>query len=174
MSFGLRNAPSTFLAIMNDILRPYLRKFILVFFDDILIYSIMLEEHVGYLTTVLEVLKENQFVANFKKCHFRTTSIEYLGHIVSAEGVLADSTKIEAMQQWSIPRNIKELHGFFGLTNYYHKFVANYGSIALPLTQLLKKGNFVWTTKAEDAFHWLKKAMTTFRCWAHRNLKSHL
>lgn len=103
----------------------------------------MLEEHVGYLTTVLEVLKENQFVANFKKCHFRTTSIEYLGHIVSAEGVLADPTKIEAMQQWSVPRNIKDLHGFFGLTNYYHKFVANYGSIALPLTQLLKKGNFV-------------------------------
>lgn len=142
---------------MSDVLRPYLRKFVLVFFDDILIYSKSLDEHLHQLAMVLETLVAHQLVANFKKCQFAVDKIEYLGHVISSEGVAADPTKIEAMVKWPAPKNVKELGGFLGLTGYYRKFVANYGSIVLPpLTQLLKKGNFKWNETTENAFQQLK------------------
>lgn len=106
MPFGLRNAPSTFQAIMNRILRPFLRKFALVFMDDILIYNRSIEEHASHLRSILSVLKDNQLVANKKKCNFVLKQIEYLGHIVSGQGVSTDPSKLAAMEQWPIPRNI--------------------------------------------------------------------
>jgi len=130
MPFGLSNAPSTFQAIMNTIFRPHLQKFILVFFDDILIYSPTWEMHLHHVTQTLEILKQQQFFLKASKCAFGKQELEYLGHIVSHQGVKVDSKKIEAMVAWPRPANISELRGFLGLTGYYHKFVRNYGLIA--------------------------------------------
>jgi hypothetical protein len=143
MPFGLSNAPSTFQAIMNAIFRPYLQKFILVFFDDILIYSPTWEMHLHHVTQTLEILKQQQFFLKANKCAFGKQELEYLGHIVSHQGVKVDSKKIDVVVAWPRPSNISELRGFLGLTSYYRKFVRNYGLIARALTNLLKKGQFV-------------------------------
>ncbi|GJS11153.1 ty3-gypsy retrotransposon protein [Tanacetum coccineum] len=116
MPFGLTNAPSTFQSLMNRVFRPYLRKFMFVFFNDILVYSRSLEEHLEHLRLVFENLRGEGLYCNRKKCAFGHTQVEYLGHIVSKEGVMADPTKVTAMLTWLIPKNIRELRGFLGLT----------------------------------------------------------
>jgi hypothetical protein len=152
MPFGLTNAPSTFQSLMNDIFRPYLRKFILVFFYDILVYSPTLQTHLQHLKLTLEILRGNQLFAKRSKCKFACSEIDYLGHIISAEGVKADSKKLSAMVEWPRPKSLKALRGFLGLTRYYRKFIKGYGSIAAPLTDLLKKNAFLWSEVAEQAF----------------------
>ena len=159
MSFGLTNAPSTFQALMNEVLRPYLRKFALVFFDDILVYSKDVKHHKHHLGVVLALLKEHQLVANYQKFTFGQHQLEYLGHIISTQGVAADQKKVDAMLTWSRPKDLKSLRGFLGLTDYYRRFVRDYGSIAKPLTHLLKKDNFLWNEEAQLSFQTLKKAM---------------
>lgn len=161
MPFGLTNAPATFQSLMNDLFRPYLRKFILVFFDDILIYSTTWTDHLVHLQTVLSILETNQLYAKENKCIFGVTSVEYLGHIVSREGVSADPAKLQAVRDWPVPTTVREIRGFLGLAGYYWNFVHHFGGIAAPLTQLLSKVGFHWNSEAESAFRTLKKALTT-------------
>lgn len=161
MPFGLTNAPATFQALMNRIFQPYMRKFVLIFFDDILIYSLTLESHIEHLQIALGVLADNQLVCKRTKCSFAQTSVEYLGHVISDKGVSMDKSKIECILSWPVPKSVKELRGFLGLTGYYRRFVKDYGVISKPLTLLLKKDGFAWGPRAQIAFEDLKKAMTT-------------
>ncbi|KAK8947224.1 hypothetical protein KSP39_PZI006735 [Platanthera zijinensis] len=161
MPFGLSNAPSTFQAVMNETFRPLLRRSVLIFFDDILIYSRSWEEHVEHVAQVLTILRQHQFYAKLSKCSFGQSEVEYLGHLVSAQGVRADPKKIESMVEWPRPTSVRALRGFLGLTGYYRRFVKDYGKLARPLTQLLHKESFTWHDEAERAFCTLKEAMTT-------------
>jgi hypothetical protein len=160
MPFGLCNAPSSFQATMTLIFEPYLRKFVIVFFDDILVYSKTMKDHLRHLKLVFECLIQHKFYLKQSKCTIAQKSIEYLGHVVSAAGVGPDPEKIAAMTKWPTPKTIKQLRGFLGLTGFYRKFVQHYATIAQPLTALLKKDAFVWSSEADQAFHALKDAMT--------------
>ena len=161
MPFGLTNAPATFQCIMNQLLQPFLRKFVLVFLDDILIYSATREEHIQHIQEVFETLRANKLYLKASKCTFAQTSLEYLGHIISDKGVATDPAKTQDMLKWPTPTNMTELRGFLGLTGYYRKFVKNYGIIAKPLTNVLRLKQFQWNAQAQEAFDNLKVAMTS-------------
>ncbi|XP_042010513.1 uncharacterized protein LOC121759078 [Salvia splendens] len=161
MPFGLTNAPSTFQAAMNDIFRPLLRQSVMVFFDDILIYSPTLERHTEQLHEVLSILQAHSFFVKLSKCTFCCSTVDYLGHLIEAGQLKPDPSKIEAMVAWPKPTTVKQLRGFLGLTGYYRRFIAGYASIAAPLTELLKKDAFAWSSLADDSFGRLKEAMTS-------------
>jgi hypothetical protein len=161
MPFGLCNAPSTFQSLMNHFFRPFLCHFVLVFFDDILIYSKTWTDHLTHVDRVLHLLSQHQLFLKQSKCAFGASEVEYLGQLVGKDGVRVDLKKIEAMQDWPHPKTLKSLRGFLGLTRYYRKFVKNYGKIVAPLTALLKKNSFTWTPVAAQAFQTLKTTMCT-------------
>jgi hypothetical protein len=160
MPFGLTNAPATFQSLMNSILSDFLRKFALVFFDDILIYSTSLSDHVNHLKTVLEVLRQNKLFAKLSKCTFGQTEIDYLGHIISKDGVATDPSKLQIIQQWPSPTTITQLRAFLGLTGYYRRFTRGHGIIYRPLFNALKKISFEWSPQQENAFRHLKKVIS--------------
>ena len=161
MPFGLTNAPASFQSLMNTIFADLLRKCVLVFMDDILIYSPSLEAHVVHLRQVFQILQQHQFLIKRSKCLFAQKQVEYLGHIISAAGVATKPSKVTAVQSWPTPQSLKDLRGFLGLTGYYRKFIRNYAMISKPLTMLLKKGfPFVWTPPVDKAFQLLKQALT--------------
>lgn len=162
MPFGLTNAPATFQEAMNTILGPLLRKCVLVFVDDILIYSQSLEEHKQHLAQVFAILEEQQFLLKKSKCTFAQQQLEYLGHVISNRGVATDPKKVQAVADWPTPADIRQLRGFLGLSGYYRKFIKNYGVLSRPLTDLLKKGvSFVWTPQHDQCFQQLKHALVT-------------
>lgn len=161
MPFGLTNAPATFQCLMNAIFGKYVRKFVIIFLDDILVFNETMEEHLEHLRIVLELLRAHQLYVKESKCTFACDHIDYLGHVISKEGVATDKEKMQAMEQWPTPMNATELRGFLGLTGYYRKFVPHYGIIAKPLMQLLTKKGFSWTEQAQATFDMLKSAMVT-------------
>jgi len=161
MPFGLTNAPTTFQSLMNDLFRPYLRKFILVFFDDILVYSTSWEDHLTHLQTVLQILADNELFAEESKCRFGVTQVDYLGHIISEQGVSVDPTKIQTVIEWPTPTTTKGVRRFLGLVGYYRKFIRHFGSIAAPLTRLLTNEGFHWNEEADMAFSKLKTTLTS-------------
>jgi hypothetical protein len=143
---------------MNDVLRPFLRRFVLVFFDDILIYSKTWADHLRHIRAVLDELRRYVLFIKRSKCTFGSPSVAYLGHIISAQGVAMDLAKVQAIHDWSAPRSTCAMHDFLGLAGYYRKFVHDYCKIAAPLTSLLKEG-FFWNDDAQAAFQALKAAM---------------
>ncbi|KAJ0567702.1 putative nucleotidyltransferase, Ribonuclease H [Helianthus annuus] len=159
MPFGLTNAPTTFKSLMNDTFKQFLRKSVLVFFDDILVYRNSLEQHLVHVNEVLSVLRANKIFARLYKCAFGGCGVEYLGHIISEKGVSTDPKKIEAVKKWPLPTDVKQLRGFLGLSGYYIRFIKSYGILAKPLTSLLKKDNFNWTEEATTTFENLKEAV---------------
>lgn len=162
MSFGLTGAPNTFQGAMNTTLKPLLQKCVIVFFDDILVYSSSFEEHLVHLRQVFDLLAKDQWLVKLNKCKFAQESISYLGHVISSKGVGTDPSKIESIQQWPQPTDTKQLHSFLGLARYYCKFVQYFAVLARPLNDLLKKGSlFVWTAAHILAFGALKSALTT-------------
>lgn len=134
MSFGLSGAPATFQGAMNATLHYVLRKCALVFFDDILVYSSSLEEHLQHLTLVLSLLHRDKWQVKISKCSFAQHAIVYLGHVISASGVATEASKIAEIVNWKTPENIQELRGFLGIAGYYRKFVRHFGMLARPLT----------------------------------------
>ena len=139
MSFGLTNAPTTFMDLMNRVFQSYLDRFVIVFIDDILVYSGNLEEHSEHLRIVLQTLRERQLYGKLIKCQFWLDKVTFLGHVISAEGVSVDPQKIEAVVSWKPPKNVLEVRSFLSLAGYYRKFIEGFSRIAAPLTKLTRK-----------------------------------
>ncbi|KAA3460517.1 reverse transcriptase [Gossypium australe] len=161
MPFELTNAPAAFMDLMNRVFQQYLDQFVVVFIDDILVYSKTEEEHDKHLRIVLQVLREKQLYAKFSKCEFWLREVAFLGHVVSAEGIRVDPRKIEAVLDWKPPRSVAEIRSFLGLAGYYRRFVEGFSLIAAPLTKLLRKGvPFGWLEKQQESFDKLRKILT--------------
>ncbi|CAI7798028.1 unnamed protein product [Closterium sp. NIES-53] len=162
MPFGLTNAPATFQAKMNHILRPLLDECVVVYLDDILIYSRDMKQHIEHLRRVFEILRREKFYVKISKSKFALKKFQFLGHMVSDQGVHVDPKKIEAVRTWKTPENVKELQQFLGFANYYNRFVPQYAKIATPLTNLLKKNTpFKWEDVHQQAMEQLKTALTS-------------
>lgn len=159
MPFGLTNAPATFQCAMNLVLAPFLRKFAMVFIDGILLYSSTWSDLISHIRLVFEKLREHKLFLKRSKCVFGKSYLTYLGQIISHQGVAIDPSKTSVMNKWPTPTSITELWGFLGITGYYRRFVKHYGSIARPLTELLKHKSFQWNDQAKAAFQALKEAM---------------
>ena len=162
MPFGLTNAPTIFMDLMNRIFHPYLDQFVIVFIDDILIYSGNKEDHEEHLRVVLQIMRENQLYAKFSKCRFWLDSVAFLGHVILAEGVFVDPQRIEAIVNWKPPTNVIEIRSFLGLAGYYRKFVEGFSKLAAPLTKLTRKEEkFVWSETCQQSFNELKHKLTS-------------
>ena len=139
MSFGFTNAPEAFMDLMNRVFQPYLDRLVIIFIDDILVYSGSLKKHSEHLRIVLQTLRERKLYAKLSKCHFWLNRVAFLGHVISVEGVSVDSQKIEAVVNWKPLKNVSEVRSFLGLAGYYRKFVEGLSKIAAPLTKLTRK-----------------------------------
>ena len=160
MPFGLTNAPSTFMRLMNHVLRNFIGKFVVVYFDDILIYSRNESEHYDHIRQVLHVLRENKLYGNLDKCTFCKDKVIFLGYVVSKNGVEVDESKIEAIKNWPTPMNVSQVRSFHGLSGCYRRFVKDFSTIAVLLNDLTKKGvEFVWGAAQVIVFDELKKRL---------------
>src|SRR5437016_4549856 len=162
MSFGLTNAPAYFMNLMNKIFMEELDKFVMVFIDDILIYSRSEEEHEEHLRIVLDRLRDHQLYAKFNKCEFWLQKVSFLGHVLLEERVAVDPTKVEAVMDWKTPRNVPEIRSFLGLAGYYRRFIEGFSKISKPMTTLLQKSApFEWSDAYERSFQELKTRLTS-------------
>jgi hypothetical protein len=161
MPFGLTNAPATFQSCMNHIFNKKLRKFLLVFFDDLLIYRKTWEDHLKHVDEILNIMEEQSLYAKESKCEFGMTEVLYLGHIIGEQGVQVHQEKIQAILDWPIPKTLTELKGFLGICSYYRRFVKGFSQLCTPLTDLTKKGAFKWSDEAQLTFDKMKKVMST-------------
>jgi len=162
MPFGLTNAPAVFMDLMNRIFRPFLDQFVIVFIDDILIFSRSEAEHEEHLRLVLQTLRDHQLYAKFTKCEFWLSEVRFLGHVISGDGIAVDPAKVEAVLDWEQPASVTEIRSFLGLAGYYRKFIQDFSRIATPLTHLTKKGvPYVWSAQCQEAFDCLKQKLTT-------------
>ncbi|GKE78724.1 putative reverse transcriptase domain-containing protein [Tanacetum coccineum] len=151
--FGLTNAPAVFMDLMNRVCKPYLDKFVIVFIDDILIYSRNKEEHADHLRIILELLKKEKLYAKFSKCDFWISIVQFLGHIIDSQGIHVDPAKIEAVKKWASPTTPTEIRQFLGLTGYYQRFIKDFSKIAKSLTELTQKNKkYIWGEDQESAF----------------------
>lgn len=161
MPYGVTGGSATFQSVMNYVLAPFLRKFVVVFIDDILIYSHSWSEH-QHIQCVFAALRQHQFKVKLKKCVSAQIELKYLGHTISASGVATDPSKVSIIQNWPTPSTVKDLRSFLGMAGYYRKFVKKFGLLIKPLTNLLKKGVlFTWTSETQDTFDALKHALVT-------------
>jgi hypothetical protein len=165
MPFGLTNAPATFCILMNDIFREWLDDFVVIYIDDILVYSNSMEEHVEYLRKVFQRLRENKLYAKFEKCEFEVSEVDFLGHRITQEGLKMDDHKVKAILDWEPPKSVPALRSFSGLASYNGKFIKNFAKIATPLIDLLKKssGTYEWEEACNEAFETLKGTFETLK-----------
>ncbi|XP_059658311.1 uncharacterized mitochondrial protein AtMg00860-like [Cornus florida] len=162
MPFGLTNAPAAFMDLMNRVFHDYLDQFVVVFVDDILIYSRTREDHEVHLSIVLQILREHRLYAKYEKCEFWLQEVKFLGHVVSEGGVSVDPSKVEAVLTWERPKNVFEIRSFLGLVGYYQRFVKDFSRLAAPMTRLTRKGvKFVWNEACDSSFQELKTRLTT-------------
>jgi hypothetical protein len=162
MSFGLTNAPAYFMYLTNKVFMEYLDKFVVIFIDDILIFSKMEEEHEKYLRMVLEKLRSNQLYAKFSKCEFWLTEVAFLRHVISAGGISVDPSKVQDMLNWMPLTNASEIQSFLRLVGYYRRFIKDFSKIVKPMTRLLEKNkDFDWTEECQASFEELKKRLTS-------------
>ena len=153
MSFGLTNAPIAFMDLMNRVFRPFLDRFVMVFIEDILVYSKDREDHDTHLRVVLETLRKEQLYAKLSKCEFWLREVSFLGHIVSEEGIRVDTRKIEVILEWKPPRSVTEVHRFLGLAGYYRRFAKGFSMTAALMTRLLQKNvRFEWSESVKLVF----------------------
>uniref|UniRef100_A0A7N2MS55 Reverse transcriptase n=1 Tax=Quercus lobata TaxID=97700 RepID=A0A7N2MS55_QUELO len=158
MPFGLTNAPSTFIRLMNHALRAFIDRFVVVYFDDILVYSKNLDEHINHLHCVLAVLRKEKLYANLKKCSFCMDKVVFLGYVVSAKGIEVDEEKVKAIKEWPTPKLITEVRSFHGLASFYRRFVKDFSTLAVPLTEIVKKSvGFKWGSEQGLAFIEIKE-----------------
>jgi hypothetical protein len=158
MPFGLTNATAYFMYVMNKVFMEYLDKFIVVFIDEILIFSKTEKEHEKHLRMVLEKLRSNQLYAKFSKCEFWLTEVAFLGHVISVGGVSVDPSKVKDMLNWMPPTNALEIWSFLGLVHYYRLFIKDFSKIAKLMTRLLEKNkDFNWIEECQASFEELKK-----------------
>jgi hypothetical protein len=162
MSFGLTNAPAYFMYLMNSVFMMELDKFVVVFIDDILIYSKNEKEHAKHLHIILQRLRDHKLYAKFSKCEFWLKSVKFLGHTFSQDGISVDPSNIQEVMDWKEPKFVHQIRSFLGLAGYYHRFIPDFSRIAKPMTELLKKGvKFVWTEACEKAFHTLRQHLSS-------------
>ncbi|CAF3434864.1 unnamed protein product [Rotaria socialis] len=162
LPFGLTNAPPTFMRLMNSIFHKYLDKFVIIYLDDILIYSKNENDHLNHIKLVLQLLRENQLYVNGTKCQFNVDQINFLGYVITSHGIKVDEGKVIAVKNWPIPRNSTNVRSFLGAAGFYRRFIQNFSEIAAPLTDLTKANyKFTWTSKQHTAFVTLKEALLT-------------
>ncbi|GJS11522.1 putative reverse transcriptase domain-containing protein [Tanacetum coccineum] len=160
MPFGLTNAPAVFMDLMNRVCKPYLDKFVIVFIDDILIYSRNIEEHANHLRIILELLRKEKLYAKFSKCDFWIRIVQFLGHLIDSQGLHVDPAKIEAVKNWTSPTTPTEIRQFLGLAGYYRRFIKDFSKIAKSLTELTQKNKkYIWGEDQESAFQLLKQKL---------------